>query len=533
MTDLHHVIDTDWFQLILLPILYAETHYRFKYFFSYLKKREPEIIADIPSRITYGLAIPVLLVIKDADKYPVLIKELSVYEKNLVIFSQELNKSIIGSYEDIIVYVNSNDLSYGQHHFDIKISYVSNNRNKICFADNYRGTSHEPLPIFISKDSLPCFENCFFGETHAHTNYTSDQVEFGASLEATVLMSRAIGLDFFCATDHSYDLDDYENNYLKIDPALKKWNDFKKEVNKINLNQKDFLIIPGEEVTVRNNKDKNVHLLIYNSDQFFPGTGDSGEKWFRNHSELSISEVISEMKDSSLAVSAHPSETPPFLQKLFINRGSWKYEDCNVNGLNGLQFINGGKSSIIEKGKNLWIEQLLRGNRLTGIAGNDAHGNFSRFRQVGFLFFTMRENYSHLFGKWRTGIYFNNKKRDIYSILDSLRSGNCFMTNGPALLMEVYASQERYLMGDECSFPVKCRIKVRSTDEFGSLKSIMIMLGDLDKKQEFVYFEKYNKSGIFDYQQEITLNNMPDRGYLRMEASTVYNYQALSNPIWF
>ena len=43
MTEFIDNLDTFLFQILILPILYAETHYRFKYFFSYLKKREPEM----------------------------------------------------------------------------------------------------------------------------------------------------------------------------------------------------------------------------------------------------------------------------------------------------------------------------------------------------------------------------------------------------------------------------------------------------------------------------------------------------------
>ena len=473
------------------------------------------------------------MILKDADKFPVLIKELSIFEKKRLICSQKINTKVNANYKDISFFINSNNLSPGQHQFDIKISYIINNKNKNCYADNYRGTSHDSLPIYISRDQLPSFENCIFGDTHTHTNYTSDQVEFGASLEATRLMSRAMGLDFFCATDHSYDLDDQENNYLKNDPDLKKWKDFKKTVKNLNSNPGDVIIIPGEEVSVRNSEDKNVHLLIYNSDRFFPGAGDSGEKWFRNLSDFSISEVINELNNSSLALSAHPSEIPPFLQRLLIKRGFWKYQDCIQNGLNGLQFINGGGNSSIERSKNFWTKLLLQGNRLTGIAGNDAHGNFSRFRQIGFPFITMKEHYLHLFGKWRTGIYLKNNKRDLKTTLNALKSGNCFMTNGPALLLEVYTANDRYSMGEICTEPVKCKIKVRSTAEFGSLNSIKIILGDLDKKQEIIYYKISHEKNIFDFHQEIVMNNLPEQGYLRMEATTVNQCQAFSNPIWF
>ncbi len=50
---------------------YAETHYRFKYFFSLYKKSEPEIIADAPHRVDPDKPYPVMLLIKDADRYPI------------------------------------------------------------------------------------------------------------------------------------------------------------------------------------------------------------------------------------------------------------------------------------------------------------------------------------------------------------------------------------------------------------------------------------------------------------------------------
>ena len=60
-------IDPSWF----LPLfLYAETHYRFKYFFSFLKKQEPELLADAPHRVEPGKDIPILILSKDADRYP-------------------------------------------------------------------------------------------------------------------------------------------------------------------------------------------------------------------------------------------------------------------------------------------------------------------------------------------------------------------------------------------------------------------------------------------------------------------------------
>jgi len=526
---------TDLFilQLLILPFLYAETHYRFRYFFSYLKKKEPEIIADIPLRIHHGTMMPILIIIKDADKYPVLLKKLTIYEKKEILFSQEINKNIITLYQDLVYYMATIDLTSGEHQFDVQIEYSIGGLIKTCFADNHRGTSHKPFCVNISPDSLPRFENCYLGETHSHSNYTSDQVEFGASLSATQIMAKALELDFFCTTDHSYDLDDDQNNYLKNDPNLGKWSDFQQEVKKLNQNEESVLIIPGEEVTVRNRDGKNVHLLIYNSHKFYPGAGDSGEKWFHNSSELSISDVIADLSESSVAVSAHPSDTPPFLQKLLINRDSWQSHDCSETGLHGMQFINGGEKAYLNKGKRLWIEQLLSDNRLTGIAGNDAHGNFSRFRQIGFPFFTIRENHHHLFGNWLTGIYIQQNKLSISSILEAIRSGNCYMTNGPALLIQMQNSDTHFVMGGECPTPTLIKIMVRSNKTFGKVRSICLFLGDLIKKEESIYYHESLDINEIDYLKNIPLNDLPQRGYVRVEVETDLNFQALSNPVWF
>ena len=75
-------------KLGLLFLLYAETHYSFKGIYSRLKKKEPEIIADVPHRIKQGQPIPVLLLIKDADQHSI---ELNSVHINL--FSTEKKES--------------------------------------------------------------------------------------------------------------------------------------------------------------------------------------------------------------------------------------------------------------------------------------------------------------------------------------------------------------------------------------------------------------------------------------------------------
>jgi len=525
-------INTKYFLTLIFPLLYAETHYRFKYFFSYLKKNEPEIIIDIPSRLKRGDLLPVLLIIKDADKYPVVIQSITVFEKGQCLVTFPIQKRINQTYYDIINELNTSKLATGGHEFTIQVRYKIGKKEKICISDNHRGTSHQPLLTYISEDSLPRLGHCLYGETHCHTNYTSDQVEFGASLSATASMAQSQGLDFFCAADHSYDLDDHEDNFLLNDPDLKKWKKFRTEVQEINKINNDVLIIPGEEVTVRNSRQQNVHLLVYNSDEFYPGSGDSGEKWFKTYSESSIEEIVQSIKQNAFCFAAHPAESTPLLQRLFINRGEWQSDDCRTSGLNGLQFINGGEEKYKLKGRDLWIEQLLSGHKLIGLAGNDAHGNFSRFRQIGFPFFTMRENNYHLFGIWRTGVYCV-KNQIVEIVLEQMGNGNCFLTNGPALQMKVKSDKVWHSMGSSCLTPSELKIELLSTDEYAPVHQLKIFIGDIIKGQEISLYDKKIGGNTYRYSYEITLSDLPLRGYLRSEAITQKGYEALSNPIWF
>jgi hypothetical protein len=522
-----------YLNILLLPFLYAETHYRFKYFFSYLKKNEAEIIADIPSRLRIGDPLPVLLVIKDADKYPAEILKIELTGQDIQTKSVVINRSITSSYADIITRFDSSDFSPGAHYLTIKVYYKTQGRQKICFSDNHRGTSHAPLLITMAADELPRFNHCIYGETHCHTNFTSDQVEFGASLEATKTMAKALGLDFFCATDHSYDMDDFEDNYLENDPDLKKWHTFRRAVQDSNDTENDIMIIPGEEVTIRNTTNKNVHLLVYNSEKFFYGSGDSGEKWFRTRSELSFENLVPQIKDQVLLFAAHPAEIPPFLQRVFINRGIWKDQDCRQPGLQGLQLFNGGEEIYNAYAMDLWIRQLLNGQRLVGIAGNDAHGNFSRYRQVAFPFITMRENTYHLFGKWRTGVYLDSSKKDIAVILRQIKAGSCFMTNGPALDMQVEAGGKWRPMGAVCSKPSRIRISILSTAEFSWLKEVHILVGNTSTQAESILYTKTIKENTYHFATEVLLADQPlAGGYLRTEAITQENFKAYSNPVW-
>ncbi len=480
----------DLLSSLLFVFLYAETHYRFPYFFSWLKKSEPEIIADIPSRIEHGKNMPVLIIIKDANHYPVQLKEIQVWCNDMQITCENYDESVNRSYYEKICNIDTKKFNPGTNAINVRIEYQIKGKSRSCLNDNHRGTSHAPLPLYISESEIPRIGNALIGETHAHTYYTSDQVEFAASVTHTALLAEAMGLDFYCATDHSYDMDDMPDNYLVNDPNFQKWDKFKSEVETYNSTHSNFVIIPGEEVSIRNHNGRNVHCLVYNSNKFFPGSGDSAERWFRWRSELSLEELTSMVEKRAYIFAAHPFEDSPFLQRLFIGRDRWTDSDCTNTDIHGLQFINGANSQLTEQAKNDWVRLLLQGHRITGIAGNDAHGNFARFRQVGFPFFTMREHYDHLFGKWFTGIYhFETGTKE--EILAAMSSGNCYLSNGPAIkFMACNKTGEWISTGNQIDQIEKLQIQVKSSREFGRLKSVKIYSGDISRGTEKIVYEK-------------------------------------------
>jgi hypothetical protein len=516
----------------LFPFLYAETHYRFKYFFSWLKKSEPEIIADVPSRIQIGDQLPVLLIVKDANKYATELHDIEIFNGDTKIYSEAINIKLDQRYFDKIFYIDSSNIETGQYNFKVKIRYSIKNKIKICVNDNHRGTKHQPLPIFISPDPLPIIDDCIYGETHCHTNFTSDQLEFGASLKSTSILARSMGLNFFCATDHSYDLDDEENNFLINDPGLPKWHRFLKEVQHENEINSNFKIIAGEEASLHNFRNRNIHCLIYNSEKFYPGNGDSGEKWLHPYSELSINNVLDDVDNKTLVFAAHPVEPVPLLQRILIRRDNWHEDDCRHSQLTGLQFANGGPQKYFEQGKNLWIKLLLEGKRLIGIAGNDAHGNFARYRQVSFPFIKMEENYFHLFGVWRTGVYSESKELNINSILQSLKDGNCFITNGPALQFQALCDGKLISMGYQSKNVNELCIKARSSHEYGKINKIKLYQGVIGNTVEKVLIDENLKEPTIEYEFEYKIEKH-SAGYYRLEITTELNKIALSNPIWY
>jgi len=527
--------------------LYAEIHYRFKFIPSRLFYRRPEIIADAPHRIEPTQPLPVLLLVKGANRFPIVLQQVNA----TISFAQKQTEtfSLLHSDEHIdapfwweVFYIDIHDDWRGRTaQVNVEVVYKNSEKEFRCFNDNYIGTSHAPLQIYFANESLPALPNFRHGELHCHTDATSDQVEFGAPVEAMTALATAQGLKFFAATDHSYDLDDMPENYLKNDPALRKWRTLQERIKQQNEENKNFVIIPGEEVSAGNSRGRNVHFLIFNYRKFLPGSGDSAERWLRTAPELSIREILAQIDNEALAFAAHPEVPAPFLEWLLLRRGQWEWPDYQHDRLHGLQIWNGSLAGMNE-GAARWRELLLAGKKIFIIAGNDAHGNFNRFRQVAIPHLKMREHHWHLFGRTRTAVLID-EPFSLSSLMAALRLGRACITTGPLLDLQVVCeSGRRARLGETVrEAPRSLSIAAVSSAEFGALTRVAIWLGDLQNQTEQVLFETKKFVDPFKFSHFQTLDFPVEKFYLRGEAHSAGSKflpepalpcSALTNPIW-
>lgn len=524
---------------LLFPIfLYAETHYRFRFFFSYLKKAEPEIIADTPHRIEPGKLLPILLLIKDANRFPVVLRSVTLraFQLGKLLLTENLvtePMEIRDKWWWKIFHVQMRDMR-GWLDCDVEFEIEQNGKARVYENDNYRTSSKAPLRIFCSPTKLPRFPDLQLGDFHTHSHYTEDQVEYGSPIPASQLLADAMGLTFFAVTDHSYDLDDRIDNYLENDLNIPKWGMFQKEVNSLNRKMRSVAIIPGEEISCRNSRNQNVHLLLLGSRRFFTGSGDSAEKWFQTRSESSIKEIMSERPGGAVAFASHPLEYVPFLQRLLLGRGQWERDDWERPGLAGLQLFNGSPTD--GSGIKRWITILLSGKKLFILAGNDAHGNFNRFRQIGIPFFRITEKDHHVFGRIRTGV-FSVSNRPV-SILRAIKAGRHIVTDGPVVKMIARSSNETAHIGGELQGEkIKLSLDILSSPEFGPIHSAAIYEGVIGEPEEIGHGIE-SAGGRYRFRATLPFEAQ-NPCYFRVEVTTRADHSfdgkshvCITNPIW-
>lgn len=537
-------------ELIPLLMLYPEIHYRFRFFlFSNYFKKEPEILVDMPYKTIVGYQLPVFLIIKDAHKYPVEIinVKFSFRHSNRSTFQKiyDLNLKIKAPFFSKTFFFDFTGQT-GFSKLTAEIEYKIRGKIRRVINDNFL-LKEKRLSTFLN-DNEELFNRTEQGDIHVHSAYTADQVEFGALPKDIKTAALAMNQHFTALTDHSYDLDDLENNYLINDPDLKKFKKMQTDCHKYSDN--NFVMIKGEEITVRNSQDRNIHLLALDEDKFLEGKGDGAEQWLNRDSFFNVDEAVREVSKTTVMIAAHPLTPTPLLERFLIKRGEWQPSDLLNPAVKVWQIMNGEEDAGFIRGMNLWTNQLLSGSEKFIAAGNDSHGNFAAFRQIKLPMFSMIRAEKQLFGRWRTVV--NTATKNVEAILQAISNGNSYITNGPHLQIRI--SNPKISSDDlqsdvtdlkslgqtlvSASGEVICNLEVNSSLHSGKIILIKLFYGEIGTENEKMVdfaFEKQLHS--YSFSKKISFNK---NGYLRVEvyAESADRFgkhvlhKAFSNPIF-
>jgi hypothetical protein len=563
------------------PAPYAETHYVVRTLpISRYRRRCPEIIVDIPRRVEPGFDLPVLLIVKDAHRYPVTIHSITIQSQESGLLPHEftIDQKIDVPFWSKLFTIPIDKLPHKLLTLNVLVRVSQKGREFYIQNDNYIGTSHTPLSVNISEYPFPKLPGLVVGDLHVHTRYTDDQVEFGAPIFDTAYIAQAQGLDFFAAADHSYNLDDTWDNYLRNDPHLSKYKSYQEEIDSWNLqNGNTFQVIPGIEVSAGNKRHRNVHLLVLGSGEFISGKGDSAETWFRTHPDLSISQVIERLESNRIALAAHPEMPFPFSERWFLGRGFWENLDFANKGLVGLQVVRGTGQIPFQDGVNLWVKLLLQGLKLSITAGSDAHGDFNRYIKVYIPMISLKESHHPVFGEALTLIPIDHfpsamqggiKGGGIDSLTSCIQTGRTGITTGPGISLHFQDEQgQTYLPGSSNPSPqlsagdlsapwgnkrgvIKnvppaiaggkrrgvVALEAVSSPEFGSISHTLIWAGNQNLQAEELVWIDRPANSTFKYEREVVIEGNPDWNYLRAEVRTLKNEEigrALTGAIYF
>jgi hypothetical protein len=513
-----------------LPLvgLYAETHFRFFRFFpSILYARWPEVIFDVPKRLAPGRDLPVLLIANDLSRFPAIFADCAIAVSRPGATPQKIDFPDIDKYEvshplrsnmrAFVLPVPRAALEDGLVHVTCCVTITCGNRKQVVVNDNLRTTRKLSFSCYIADKALPGSEFCGYGDLHVHSNYSQSHVEFGPPISVIDAMAHAMGLSFVGITDHSYDLACSMDDYLVDDPERVRWQTFQREIHDTTYKT---TMIPGEEVSCLNGRNEVVHLGGLGLNEYLPGSLDGARKGRRAAPQSTIPEAVNAIHgQKGIVFAAHPGGRPGFLQRLLLYRGQWSASDLGQD-IDAMQILNDGYSPSFLRGRALWIEQLLRGRRVPLLAGNDAHGDFNRYRALAVPFLSIGENSGRYMGCGRTGVY--GQRTDAAGLVDAIREGKTFITTGPFAAIASSASPEASLIGNMAAPDNITALFVHaiSTPESGAVRSVELYADEKGSAAEKKVFSRRYTEAAFNVCEKVELASLPQKPmYVRAEIS--------------
>jgi len=501
-----------------------------------------DVFADAPWRVEPDKMLPILLMVKDATGFDYDIGYISIYLDQNKDESNSVNGDILlnSTWYGLRIYNRMYNLYYAGDWYNITwldpeeyglngtvYLHVVFDENGGFLDPDYDAHSH--LRINIGDSPLPTFSDWYPGDTHYHSIYTDNMVEFGNPIEATRDAGKTVGLNWITITDHSFDLDSTDE--------IGKWQCLKNECQIYDSNE--FKLILGEEVSTYNADSNVIHFLAYNIDNFIPGNRD--KPYELNQETWHLQDVIDNVTDQGgVSYAAHPTGHPSGEEAFFLDRGNWTYADYLSTGLHGLQFWNtktGDWEQNLNEGLNIWIDLLLSGKHIYAIGGTDAHGDFNNhYYCTGIPYLSAARDWDSAMGCVRTYVHIQNLSE--VTILDSLKNGNSIMTDGPLVIFDINGETigNNVVLTNETNATL--RIRWNSTKEFGNITTILVKKGVIGKTDDrnvtILTPSSIGKDPLSDEYEFVLLLN--ESCYYRIEAYSKTTegeeFRCYTNPIW-
>jgi len=414
---------------------------------------------------------------------------------------------------------------------------------KIVYKGSRKGAKGQRQPfeeqqwliVSLAKEPLPLRRSSrwYYGDTHYHSSYTNNLIEFGNPIPDTRTAGECIGLDWLIVTDHSVDLAD-ENPYFQdtLPTPDERWEALRKET-RANSDGR-YRILCGEEVTLKGAWGDPLHMLVFGTgfEKAIPGATFTqgflkkvinrltdipkelydylfgkvyGLKVVLNGTDEPAMQGRSVKEQGALAFAAHPVGWRGIA-------GSWEPRDLRpVNGMeawNGnirhrtgeevcpfdhWKEFDGWVRRFNEVGITTW-DQMLAEKVWDGelnyvlLGGSDAHGSFNYsltwsmdLKEEPVL--TAEDN---CLGRVRTLLYLPKRgigsprqAPDEQEIVEAIGAGSCVVTDGPVLTFtmsfdghEAGLGQTLVVNGDGT---LETNVHAEWTDEFGPVTSFNLI----------------------------------------------------------
>ncbi|MFA6341264.1 MAG: hypothetical protein WCX75_00245 [Fibrobacteraceae bacterium] len=499
---------------------YAETHYKFKLPWSLLYRPWPETLIDAPFQVIPGEPLHLWIVVRDADRFPTRLTHLQLHLKldGQPLITQEIELHLDANQAFSFFPIEIKDLAPGNYEIMPILSVERKGKRKKLHRWNFPTLLSQPLNVQILSKPIPKPLGYIAGETHCHTHYSADPVEFGASPAVLQSVAKSIGLDYVICTDHAYDFAFDAKDYMRPTTAEFRYRALQEEIEALPSKPK---LIAGEEISAGNSHRENVHLLAPGPLKYLPGLGDCGRNWLHNFPTLQIPQVLQSAGVPCFA--AHPKHPINKIERFIFRRGDWHHEDLNLNADNplaGIQFWNGTRDKGFFRGRDWWISELEQGNHLLPIGGNDAHGDLNDTTGVSIPLMKLSHSRHHIFGKVRTVIELcEHSSRETFTqtdIMNAFRGDNLYITDGPALWWE----RNRKVI----------TFRAHSNEDMGAFKKVRLFAhrkGDTHEKEIFSPdFCPTNKELKYDFMHSIVAENF---NYVRAECETTLDKFALTS----